>query len=42
MATLNYCEDGAWRCYNYAIEDGFIPETGLLSKKMNSTRIKDE
>jgi len=35
-------EDGTWRCNNCAIEYGFIPETGLLSKKMNSTRIKDE
>jgi hypothetical protein len=30
MATLNYCEDGAWRCYNYAIEDGFIPKTEFI------------
>ena len=24
------CEDGAWRCYNYAIEDSFNPETGFI------------
>jgi hypothetical protein len=30
MATLNYCEDGAWRCYNCAIEDGFNPLTGFI------------
>jgi hypothetical protein len=26
-------EDGTWRCYNYAIEDGFNPETGFIVKE---------
>jgi len=30
MATLNYCEDGAWRCYNYAIEDGVNSKTRFM------------